>query len=482
VIADLLREYGFIPADSEGVASLRVTWEPSFESLLVEWLSDGFTLSRREKVTVAPFEEGEESRRRRKLRLAIHNMFAGKPEALSRYGQTLSPWGTLTGVRPGKIARRFIDQGFSDNEIAALFQDEFGLEESRAWLLLRVCHNQAPFLPGSPGGGKRICLYLSYPFCPSRCEYCSFPGYEAARWRKWLEPCHKAMINEIRSVGQAATSMGFEIGTAYFGGGTPTCMPPESMDHILSAIRQSFNVAPGAEWTVEGGRPETLTGDMLDVLTSHPINRVCVNPQSMKQISLDRIGRSHSASDIEAAFIRIQDALYKAKRDDWRVNCDLILGLPGESLDDAKESLRQTIALKPDNITIHGLAIKRGSAYKENQETLPDKLLGQSMISESRIMMSQAGYLPYYLYRQKDSLAGGENVGYALPGAFCVYNILMIEERQSILGLGVGAGSKFLRPGNWLLDNVYNPKDLIQYIERVDELIKRKVDKLAELV
>jgi oxygen-independent coproporphyrinogen-3 oxidase len=248
------------------------------------------------------------------------------------------------------------------------------------------------------------------------------------------------------------------------------------MDRILSALEDSFPLTPGLEYTIEAGRPETLTDGMLDVLASHPVSRVCVNPQSMNQATLDRIGRLHEAAAVREAIGRA-----RGKGRGWHINSDLILGLPGEGPADVGESLGQVLDLRPDNVTLHGLAIKRGSAYKEGKEGLPDRLLGLEMTDLCRGMLHEAGYRPYYLYRQKDSLAGGENVGYSLLGKECLYNILMIEERQTILGLGAGAGSKFLRRGSWSLDNIYNPKDLIQYIQRVDDSIRRKVDKLAQL-
>ena len=477
----MLREYGFIITDETARASLRFSWAPSFAAVMLEWSSGEAVWSRREEVTPVIFMESEENRRRRKSRLAIHRLFEERPEILAEHGSLLSSWGILTGVRPGKMVRRFIDQGIGDAEIKSILAVEFGVEADRAELILRVCHNQAPLLPAGDEDRKRISLYIAYPFCPSLCEYCSFGGYEAARWRKWRQPCHLAMIKEISAVGQAASEMGFTIQTVYFGGGTPTCMSPESMDQILGCINGSFTLVAGAEWTVEGGRPETLTYETLETLASYPVTRICVNPQSMNQATLDRIGRKHKVEDVRDAIFRIRETASGKRRDDWRINCDLILGLEGEGLDDAMESVRQTLALAPDNITLHSLAIKRGSAYKEKQTSLPDTLLGRAMINASREMTLAAGYLPYYLYRQKESLAGGENVGYSLPGRFCEYNALMIEERQTILGLGAGAGSKFLRPGGWALDNTYNPKDLVQYIERVDDLIKKKVDKLTEL-
>lgn len=500
VLADLLRAYGILLAEEDRLdgfgfagggedsgsglpdtetAMLRITWAPSFSSLTITWAQKGGACSHAEAVAPAGFQETEENRRRRTLRLAFHHLLEKEPGLQGICQAPPSPWGILTGVRPSKMLQRFIDQGLSDEEIASILDGDFGIERSRASLLLQVGRLQRPFLPRLDEGRDRVSLYLCYPFCPSRCGYCSFPGYEAGRWRKWREPCLQAMETEIRQVGKAATDKGFLVETLYFGGGTPTCMSPSQMDRLLWALQESFAFLPGLEWTVEGGRPETLTDEMLGVLASHPVNRICINPQSLNQGTLDRIGRLHRAEDTGAAFARVRETMERENRGDWRVNCDLILGLPGEGVAEVEKSLSGILAMQPDNVTVHGLAIKRGSAYKDNRETLPGRLLGLAMIALSRDMLAGAGYLPYYLYRQKDSLAGSENIGYAQPGKECLYNILMIEERQTILGLGAGAGSKFLRRGEWALENMYNPKDMIQYIHRVEELISRKVDKLA---
>jgi oxygen-independent coproporphyrinogen-3 oxidase len=485
VLADYLRIYGCLLIEGYGeqedrsgkcLPHLTVSWDPYVTGVSILWTGDDGNWSHKETMRPVSFQETEENRRRRILRLAFHRLLEAESGLRDALQALPSPWGVLTGVRPSKMLQRFFDQGISDPVIHSILEGEFGMEQGRIRLLLDVCHAQRPFLPSIGEGRKKISIYLGYPFCPSRCEYCSFPGYDAKRWRKWQEACCQAMEKELRQMGEAASGMGLQVETFYFGGGTPTCMSPEAMDRLLTTLSENFSLTPGLEYTIEAGRPETITEDMLEVLASHPVNRICVNPQSMNQATLDRIGRLHEAQTVVEAITRVRE-----KRKDWRINCDLILGLPGEGLGEISESLRRILAIKPENVTLHGLAIKRGSAYKEGKESLPDRLLGLEMIELSRDMMSEAGYMPYYLYRQKDSLAGGENVGYSLPGKECLYNILMIEERQTILGLGAGAGSKFLRPGDWALDNVYNPKDLIQYIQRVDDSIQRKVDKLALL-
>ncbi|MCL1804398.1 MAG: coproporphyrinogen dehydrogenase HemZ [Clostridiales bacterium] len=489
IYADYMRTYGYLLADAAGETrsvgidsaspALRLTWAAGVAGVTIEWAEGGASFSHYEEIKPAVFQETEENRRRRVMRLAFHHLLEKEPGLREQERLAPSPWGILTGVRPTKMLHRFLDQGLSDAEITLILRESFGMDAGRISLLLDVCLLQRPRLPLLQQGRKKISLYLSYPFCPSRCEYCSFPGYDLKRWRKWQEPCLRAMELEISSIGRAAADMGFQVETFYFGGGTPTCMPPEEMDRILGAVEGSFAFLPGYECTVESGRPETLTREMVGILAAHPVNRICVNPQSMVQATLDRIGRRHGTAAV-AEGISAARAGFPADRG-LRVNCDFILGLPGEKPEDVAYSINEILGLKPDNITLHGLAIKRGSVYKESGESMPGSADGREMIRQSREMMDEAGYKPYYLYRQKDSLAGGENVGYCLPGRECLYNILMIEERQTILGLGAGAGSKFLEKGGWALENIYNPKDMIQYIEGVEGQIRRKVDKLAIL-
>jgi oxygen-independent coproporphyrinogen-3 oxidase len=448
---------------------LQIAWDRQKKSVRLNWQDQQQTCSWEEEVRPFAFEETWEYRRRRVLRLAFHHMLIAYKLARP------NPWGILTGVRPTKMIHRFLDQGLSEEDIRHILEVEYGVEKTRIGLLLQTVQYQRPILSKYSGDRKVISLYLGFPFCPSRCSYCSFPGYDLKRWKKWAEPCFQAMLEEIHQIGAAAGKLGLKIQTMYFGGGTPTSMDADHMDKILSALSADFDFMPDAEWTVEGGRPETLTEEILDVLSRHKVHRICVNPQTMQQKTLDSIGRKHRVEDVEETFRRLAGR-------NMAVNSDLILGLPGEGLAELKDTLDRLLAFRPENVTIHGLAIKRGSAFKENYPELLAGAAGQAMGDSARQKLTEAGYVPYYLYRQKEILAMTENIGYTLPEQHCLYNILMMEERQTIVGIGVGAASKFISPNDWSLENFYNPKDLIQYIERIDELIQRKVDKLKQIV
>jgi oxygen-independent coproporphyrinogen-3 oxidase len=478
VLADNLRCYGFYPvSDQTAALTLSISWSEEEKTVMLHWSQGSSTYTQTAAVKpITPddsFAETKEYRRRRILRLALHKLIADNNLARP------NPWGILTGVRPTKMIHRFLDQGFSLEKISNILKADYAVEKPKIDLLLSTVLYQRPYLLSKQEALRKISIYLSFPFCPSRCSYCSFPGYDINKWRKRVQACIDAMLQEIKALGTATKSLGLQVQTFYFGGGTPTSMSPEDMDTLLNAVEDSFNFTADSEWTIEGGRPETLTESMLNVLGKHPVDRLCINPQTMQQQTLDQIHRKHSVTIVEEAFQRVRQTKCL---ENCLINSDLILGLPGEGLPELAQSLERLLVLAPENITLHCLAIKRGSEYKENQ---PEMLTGDQAAALGELAHSRlraAGYVPYYLYRQKDMLARGENVGYCLPGKHSLYNIHMMEERQIIMGLGVGSCSKFINRNDWTLENMYNPKDLIQYITRIEELIQRKVDKLGQIV
>jgi oxygen-independent coproporphyrinogen-3 oxidase len=461
------------PAPLEQSCTLLVAWDRQRKSVRLCWSDLIRSCCWEEKVRPYAFEETAENRRHRVLRLAFHHLL------IHHQLDRPNPWGILTSVRPTKIVHRFIDQGIETNEIRKILDTEYGMEPERIDLMMSTIRYQRPYLLSKAESRKRISIYLSFPFCPSRCRYCSFPGYDMHRWQKWVQPYLDAMLQEISALSKAVKELDLSVQTVYFGGGTPTAMLPVDMERILTAVQNSFNLEKNCEWTIEAGRPETLNEAMLEVLAQFPISRVCINPQTMQQITLDEIDRRHTVSLVNKAFelVHQNPALSKCA-----INSDLILGLPGENLNELSDTLEKLLELQPENITVHGLSIKRGSAFKEQHPLLCTGKTALALGDFARKKLAMAGYKPYYLYRQKEILALGENVGYTLPGKHCLYNIQMMEERQTILGIGVGASSKFISKEDWSLENNRNPKDLIQYIEKIQVLIQRKVDKLRQIV
>ncbi len=313
-----------------------------------------------------------------------------------------------------------------------------------------------------------IGLYIGIPFCPTRCVYCSFPSYQADydSIKKYLE----ALEYEIRFAGEAAARQGLFPESVYIGGGTPTVLKDEDLSGLLKTIEESFDLGATKEFTVEAGRPDTITESKLVVLRESGVDRISINPQSMKPETLDKIGRRHSPEDVISAF-SIADSLGFNV-----INTDLIAGLPDEDPGDFANSLKTIIGLGPDNITIHTLAVKRASGLKDIDKEYSYRQ-GEKidlMLGSGRSMLEESGYIPYYLYRQKQMAGNLENVGYSFPGKESVYNIRIMEEDQTILALGAGAITKVRYPEENRLERIPNVANYQIYIERIEEMIDRK--------
>jgi oxygen-independent coproporphyrinogen-3 oxidase len=422
-----------------------------------------------EEVAKPPFfSEEETNRARRLLRLALQQIFS-----LAKIIKP-SPWGILTGVRPLKIVQRFMDDGITPENILNHLIKDYALEERKAKLLLEIAYRQRPFLPKE----KRnlVSLYLGIPFCPTRCYYCSFPAFSLDRWGYLLADYLQALEKEIIGLSQVLQEKEIKVQTVYLGGGTPTILSAGQLAKLLTVVQDNFAFVPDRELTVEGGRPETLTREKLEVLKAHQVTRLSINPQTMQAVTLERIGRKHSCEDIITAYHLAREFGFPV------INMDLIIGLPGEKRVDLDKTLNEILALRPENITVHALALKRAAYYRQEKIDLVLPAEGQAMLDLAHTKLAKAGYLPYYLYRQKEIFAHGENVGYSLPGKICFYNLLMMEERQTILGCGVGASSKFVDLETNFLESIYNPKDILFYLQRVDELLQRKVDNLQTVL
>lgn len=419
-------------------------------------------------------EEGK-NRRRRLFRLALHKIISRMIEHKVLTG-TISPWGGLTGVRPTKIAHRLFAQDFTKDRIIMHLHRDFGLSIEKARMLTEIAVIQRPYLLTEDEASKLVGIYIGIPFCPTRCHYCSFPAYSMQRWGKYLDEYLTGLSMEINGMGNILKENNLKVHSVYLGGGTPTVLTSTQIDSLVNSITSAFDLVDNAELTVEGGRPDTLDLAKLQVLKKWGITRLSINPQTMHDSTLNEIGRKHSVEDVINCYMLAKKVGFPV------INMDLIIGLPGENRDMVKATLKEVLSLAPENVTLHALAIKRAAKFNQEGFVQTPQNEGQIMMDVAQNALQEAGYLPYYLYRQKNILAHGENVGYTQKGYQCIYNILMMEERQTILGLGVGASSKFVNPVDWSLDTSFNPKDLFVYLSRVEELIMRKVDKLNSIV
>jgi len=382
------------------------------------------------------------------------------------------PWGRLAGVRPSKQLHRLLDEGLSHAEAYQRMQQTDGISSEKFELLWQVANTARPVVAES-SQPDLFSVYVGIPFCPSRCLYCSFPAYSLKELGMWRDQFLDTLLYEIATTGQLAKKLNLRPDSFYLGGGTPTSLSPAELDRILSALRLAFP-APVREFTVEAGRPDTLTHEQLAILRKHGVTRVSVNPQSMHNETLQKIGRCHSVAEVYRAVNQVQTAAFPV------LNMDLILGLPGENEAMVSKSVQDVLSLSPTNITLHMFSRKRASLFSEEREhfPLPDKTLAATMYRTATGLLSPK-YHPYYLYRQREILGDLENIGYCLPGTECIYNIVMIEERQHILGLGCGATSKFIYQ-DLTLRNLTSPKDVRTYLEKAAELCRRREFELTQ--
>lgn len=387
-----------------------------------------------------------------------------------RTGKTL-PWGYLTGVRPSKIAYSMLENGIDESVISKRFTKEYLAKEAKAALAIRVAKTEKAILE-EMDYKRGYSLYIGIPFCPTTCLYCSFTSYSLAAYASKVDLYLDALIKEMSYVAEAMA--GQRLDTVYFGGGTPTTLSPAQLDRLLTELEQRFDMSSVRELTVEAGRPDSITMEKLQVLKKHNVDRISINPQSMNDSTLEVIGRKHTVAQVVEAFKMARAAGFD------NINMDIILGLPGENADMVENTLKQISELKPESLTVHSLAIKRAAALNIWREKYSDMQIENSddTVQTAADYAAAIGLEPYYMYRQKNMAGNLENVGYAKPGTECIYNILIMEEKQTIIAIGAGASSKIVfndeNEDKDRIERIENVKDVKNYIERIDEMIERK--------
>lgn len=376
------------------------------------------------------------------------------------------PWGMLTGVRPAKIASKILEEGGTDEDIYAKMMDYYKVSKEKTELSIEVAKKEREVLKKTDFK-KGYSLYIGIPFCPTTCLYCSFTSYPLEKWGDRVDTYLEALIKEIEFTAKLCNHKCPD--SIYFGGGTPTTLKPEQLDRLLCTLENNFDLSKCLELTVEAGRPDSITMDKLKVLKAHKVDRISINPQTMKQETLDLIGRKHTVTQIREAYAMARECGFT------NINMDLILGLPGEVYEDVENTMKEIKAMAPESLTIHSLAIKRAAALKLWQK----KNLNYDMVNTDDIINMTARYAkemgvkPYYMYRQKNMAGNFENVGYAKEGYECLYNILIMEEVQTIIALGAGSITKRVF-GDGRIERCDNVKDIGLYIEKIDEMIERK--------
>lgn len=388
----------------------------------------------------------------------------------------VGPWGTLVGVRPTKLVHRLLDLGFSAEEIARRLPELYGMETGKAHLLTGVASRQRAFLPEVQEARKQVSVYVGIPFCPTRCAYCSFAAYSLQTHGHFVEDFFAALIKEIQVVGRWFRERGLVAESIYIGGGTPTVLNSEQLERLGRELGEAFYSQETREFTCEAGRPDTITREKLAVLREAGVNRLSINCQTMQEKTLRLIGRSHSVTAVYDAF-----ALARGAGFDW-INTDIIIALPGETMADVADTIAQVETLAPENLTVHSLAVKRAARWRSQlaQLALPGLEESREMLETVADRASSWGMQPYYLYRQRYIMGNLENVGYALPGRESIYNIQIMEERQSVLGLGGGGITKLVEPGSWRLSRLVNPKCPATYVRQLPARLREKLQRLRE--
>ncbi len=375
-------------------------------------------------------------------------------------------WGLITSVRPVKRVASMLRSGASFEMIQNTLRQEFGVSDSKISLALSIAEQE--LLLAKTIAPKDIAIYIDIPFCPTKCAYCSFASVSAETMKDFAEPYLAALYRELEAGGKIVKDLGFTVRSVYIGGGTPTTLMALELDNLLYKISKTFDISQATEFTVEAGRPDTITPEKLAVMHKRGVTRISINPQSIHAETLRRIGRKHSP---EAVFKAVSDA---RKFDFSVINMDVIAGLPGETCEDFQETLEAVAACHPENLTIHTMSIKRASRLREEAFVPTEDQHRETvhMLDFAYDFMQKNGYQAYYLYRQKNMVGGQENTGFCLPGKHCLYNIGMMEELMPVFGFGVGAVTKLVRPGR--IERIFNVKDVAEYLRRQEEMCRRK--------
>jgi len=399
---------------------------------------------------------------KRKLKICIY-------EVVSKYLNKELPWGILTGIRPTKIIHELMDEQLDISSIKHILIDEYKIHKDKIKLMLDVVENERPFL--ETNSSNKVSLYISIPFCPSRCLYCSFPSNPLDnKDRNIVKQYLRALLYEIEQILISLKRDNKTIECLYIGGGTPTTLTAEELTMIFSRIEIHFPLDSIREITVEAGRPDTITRDKLVALKRIGVERISVNPQTMNAETLKKIGRAHSPEEIGAALDLARELDFKT------INMDLIIGLPFETPLMVENTMKAIQKYRPENLTVHTLAVKNSSKLKNSmgEYNLPSEVHVNEMLEITQNYTEEMQLVPYYMYRQKYMLGNLENIGYCLPKHECIYNIQIMEEKQTIIGIGAGATSKFYFPEENRIERIANVTNVEHYINRVEEMVQRK--------
>lgn len=463
----------FCPREDISFVKIRPEDKSSY-FLVINYIKDAIELElykplRDKPVITDSIEVDHDDRKETKNRLKRLIYYAFNKET----NKELS-WGTLSGIRPTKIPLRMIEKGLDNKEIASYMKETYLASDEKINISIDIARHEYELI-NDINCDTDYSLYIGIPFCPSTCLYCSFPSYAYGIWEKRVDDYLEALKKEILFVKSNLSNK--NLTTIYIGGGTPTSLDEVHLDRLLTIIEEAFEIEKLREYTIEAGRPDSITREKLEVIRRHNISRISINPQTMNQKTLDLIGRHHSVEDVIQSFNLARELGFH------NINMDIIIGLPGEDIKDITYTLEEISKLNPDSLTVHSLAIKRSARLNIERDEYEEYIMENSSyhMDKARKIAESLGMEAYYLYRQKNMAGNQENIGFAKKGKEGLYNILIMEEKQTIIALGAGAACKFVTDNGYTVTRSENVKDPGLYIDRIDEMIDRKREKLEEM-
>ncbi len=420
-----------------------------------------------ESVITSSIEPSDKKAMKRLIKKSLYSLLSGV------FGREY-PWGILTGIRPVKIVHELLDNGFKAADIPDMLVEEYLMSEERALLAVEIAGIERPFV--YPVNDAAVSIYIGIPFCPSRCHYCSFTSNSINALHAYVEPYLESLMKEIKSVSEYLDRKGYLVQTIYIGGGTPTALNAEQLERLMQCISRCFRQQI-AEFTCEAGRPDSITKEKLQVLSDYNVSRISINPQTMNDATLKCIGRAHSTEQVVESFKLARAAGFN------NINMDLILGLPGEGMEQLIHTLEEIKKLDPESITVHTMAIKKASIYNEELKSsvIANDENVSSMMDYTKKFLRSMGMHPYYLYRQKHMVQNLENIGFAKKGFECIYNMQIIEEKQTNVAFGADAVTKIVISSENRIERQHNIKDVRLYIENIEGMISNKIDILEQL-
>ena len=380
--------------------------------------------------------------------------------------ENVAPWGTLTGIRPSKVAEKLLLSGKSPQSVLDKLKRVYFVSPDRAALCVEIAQTTIDFKKTL--APRDVALYVGIPFCTTRCAYCSFVSNSVERSFKLIEPFTEMLLQEIEAMAELTRELGLRIISVYIGGGTPTSLPDSTIESIMSALNKSFDLSNLREYTFEAGRPDTVTEAKLEIITRLGAKRFCINPQSMSPEVLSAIGRAHSAEDVHKAVKMV-------KQTGVALNMDIIAGLPLDTPDGFKQTLDTVLGFEPENITVHTLSLKKGSRIMLEETVIPSGAEVGEMLDYASLRLRECGFAPYYLYRQKYISGGFENIGWSLPGHEGIYNKCMMDELCTVLAVGGGGVTKLVTTDG-RIERVFNakyPREYVMMIEKMNDKMRR---------